>query len=63
MSIFGDYLVLGDGALKSTDAVLRVQAPAGSLVTISKGAISKYDHGHENISDNTVYDYYFIIHQ
>lgn len=51
------------GALKDTDAILRVIAPAGSTVTISKGAVSKTDNGHENASDNTLYDYYFIIHQ
>lgn len=52
----------GDG-ITSTDAILRVQAPAGSTVTISKGTTEKTDDGHENASDNTTYDYYFIIHQ
>lgn len=50
------------GGLKSTDAILRVIAPAGSTVTISKGAVSKSDLGHENSDDSSVYDYYFIIH-
>lgn len=53
----------GGGGLKATDALLRVQAPANSTVTISKGAVSKSDLGHENADDHTVYDYYFIIHQ
>lgn len=50
------------GGFKSTDAILRVIAPAGSIVTISKGGVSKSDAGHENAADNTLYDYYFIIH-
>ena len=53
----------GGGGLKDTDALLRVQAPAGSVVTITKGATTKTDLGHENADDHTVYDYYFIIHQ
>ena len=53
----------GGGSIKGTDAILRVIAPAGSTVTISKGGVSKSDLGHENASDNTLYDYYFIIHQ
>lgn len=52
----------GGGGLQSTDAILRVIAPAGSTVTISKGGVSKSDAGHENASDPTFYDYYFIIH-
>ena len=52
----------GGGGLQSTDAILRVIAPAGSTVTISKGGVSKSDAGHENAADNTLYDYYFIIH-
>ena len=52
----------GGGGLKATDALLRVQAPAGSTVTISKGTTTKTDLGHENADDHTVYDYYFIIH-
>lgn len=51
------------GGLSSTDALLRVQATAGSLVTISKAGITKTDQGHENADDSTVYDYYFIVHQ
>lgn len=53
----------GGGGLQDTDALLRVQAPAGSVVTITKGGMTKTDHGHENVDDNSVYDYYFIIHQ
>ena len=53
----------GGGGLKSTDAILRVIAQAGSTVTISKGGVSKSDTGHENADDNTLYDYYFVIHQ
>lgn len=52
----------GGGGLSATDALLRVQAPAGSTVTISKGGVTKTDAGHENADDHTVYDYYFIIH-
>lgn len=53
----------GGGGLKATDALIRVQAPAGSTVTISKGTTTKTDLGHENADDHSVYDYYFIIHQ
>ena len=53
----------GGGGLKATDALLRVQAPANSTVTITKGTTTKTDLGHENADDHTVYDYYFIIHQ
>ena len=53
----------GGSGLQDTDAVLRVQAPAGSVVTITKGGATKTDAGHVNISDSSVYDYYFIIHQ
>lgn len=52
----------GGGSLKATDAILRVIAPAGSTVTISKGGVSKSDLGHENADDHSLYDYYFIIH-
>jgi len=55
-------MVGGGGSLSATDAILRVIAPAGSTVTISKGAVSKSDQGHENASDTSLYDYYFIIH-
>lgn len=51
------------GSIKGTDAILRVIAPAGSTVTISKGGASKSDLGHESASDPTLYDYYFVIHQ
>lgn len=53
----------GGGGLQSTDAILRVIAPAGSTVTISKGGVSKTDEGHVNSDDPLNYDYYFIIHQ
>ena len=53
----------GGGSLSATDALLRVQAPAGSTVTISKNGTTKTDLGHESADDSTVYDYYFIIHQ
>ena len=62
MPIIGNPLALGGGNLLPTDAILRVQAPAGSTVTIVKGTTTKTDEGHENAGDNTVYDYYFIIH-
>ena len=52
----------GGGSLQATDAILRVIAPAGSTVTISKGGVSKSDLGHENAADTSLYDYYFIIH-
>lgn len=52
----------GGGGLSATDALLRVQAPAGATVTITKGTTTKTDQGHENADDNTLYDYYFIIH-
>jgi hypothetical protein len=55
-------MIGGGGGLQSTDAILRVIAPAGSTVTISKGGVSKSDLGHENASDTSLYDYYFIIH-
>lgn len=60
---FGSTNAGGGASLKATDALLRVQAPAGSTVTISKGTTTKTDLGHENALDPTVYDYYFIIHQ
>lgn len=56
-------MVGGGGSFTATDALLRVQAPANSIVTITKGTTTKTDLGHENADDHTVYDYYFIIHQ
>lgn len=61
--MIGSCKVGGAVGLKSTDALLRVQAPANSTVTISKGTVTKTDLGHENADDHSVYDYYFIIHQ
>lgn len=52
----------GGGGLAATDALLRVQAPAQSTVTITKGGVTKSDAGHENADDHFYYDYYFIIH-
>ena len=62
--IYGNAVMLGGGGggITTTDAILRVQAPAGSTVTINKGTVTKTDLGHENADDNSVYDYYFIIH-
>lgn len=62
MAIIGNPIALGGGNLLPTDAILRVQAPAGSTVTITKGTTTKTDEGHENAADPAVYDYYFIIH-
>ena len=59
--MIGRTNVSGAG-IKGNDAILRVIAPAGSTVTISKSGVSKSDLGHENAEDNTLYDYYFIIH-
>lgn len=69
MAIYGNAIMTGAGGqggggeILPTDAILRVQAPAGSTVTITKGSTTKSDMGHENADDATVYDYYFIIHQ
>lgn len=51
----------GSGGIKPTDAVLRVIAPAGSVVTITKGSVSRSDAGHANADEPTLYDYYFAI--
>lgn len=53
----------GGGGFTSTDAILRVQAPSNSIVTITKGSATKTDLGHENLDRPTIFDYYFIIHQ
>ena len=53
----------GSRSLATTDALLRVQANAGSVVTIVKGTTSLIDYGHVNIDDNSAYDYYFVIHE
>lgn len=50
-------------SFSSTDALLRVQAPAGSVVTMTRGGTTKIDNGHENKNDSEIYDYYFVIHQ
>lgn len=49
--------------ISDTDAVLLVRAPAGSVVTLSRGGASRSDNGHVNPTSSSVYDYYFIIHQ
>ncbi len=56
-------MIGGGGSFTATDAILRVQAPSGSTVTITKGSTTKSDFGHPNINRPTIYDYYFIIHQ
>ena len=62
--IIGNPITLGGGGgLTDSDAILRVQAPAGSTVTISKGSTTKSDQGHENADNPSIYDYYFVIHQ
>lgn len=53
----------GGSTINGNDAVLRVTAPANSTVTISKGAISIADSGYGNISDPTLNNYYFVIHE
>lgn len=63
MSLVLNMVGGGSGGLQDTDALLRVQAPADSVVTITKGATTKTDHGHENADEPMYYDYYFIIHQ
>lgn len=63
MSVTLNMVGGGGSGFSATDAMLRVQAPAGSTVTISKSGTTKSDNGHENADDNTVYDYYFIISQ
>lgn len=56
-------MIGGGGSFSPTDAILRVQAPSNSTVTISKGGTTKTDYGHENANRPTIYDYYFIIHK
>lgn len=56
-------MIGGGGSFTATDAILRVQAPSGSTVTITKGSTTKSDFGHPNVARPTIYDYYFIIHQ
>lgn len=60
---FGNTGGGGGGGFNANDAILHVQAPAHSIVTIAKGSYHKSDAGHERDSDQTVYDYYFVIHQ
>ena len=60
---FGNSGAASGGGFNRHDALLRVQAPAHSAVTITKGTYHKSDVGHENAQDHTMYDYYFIIHQ
>ena len=56
-------MIGGGGSFTATDAILRVQAPLNSIVTITKGSVTKTDLGHENADRPAIYDYYFIIHQ
>lgn len=53
----------GGEIILPTDAILRVIAPAGSTVTITKGLDTRTDTGHADADDPSLYDYYFIIHQ
>ena len=60
---FGNTGGGGGGGFNANDAILHVQAPAHSIVTIAKGSYHKSDAGHERASDSSVYDYYFVVHQ
>lgn len=48
---------------RNKEAVLRVVAPAGSTVTVSKGSVKYTDLGHENETDQSLYNYFFFINQ
>lgn len=61
MSLVFNMVGGGSGGFSATDAVLHVQAPAGSTATISKGGTTKSDAGHENADNSSIYDYYFAI--
>lgn len=54
----------GGSSIKATDAVIRVQAPAGSTVTASKtGYTTKTGIGFVNADNTSVSDYYIFIKQ
>ena len=60
---WGPSNLVSSGSIRDSDAILRVQAPAGSTVTISKGTIVRTDSGHCNQIDPNTYDYYFVIRE
>ena len=60
---WGPSNIVSAGSIKDGDAILRVQAPAGSTVTIRKGTIIRTDAGHQNAIDPNTYDYYFVIRE
>lgn len=53
----------GGGGLPDNAAILRVMAPTGSTVTLTRGGITKTSTGHPNADDASQNDYYFIIPQ
>ena len=53
----------GGGGLSDTSAILRVSAPTGSTVTLTRGGITKTSTGHPNAADASQNDYYFVIPQ
>lgn len=53
----------GGGGLPDNAAILRVMAPTGSTVTLTRGGITKASTGHPNAADASQNDYYFIIPQ
>lgn len=53
----------GGGGLPDNAAILRVMAPTGSTVTLTRGAVTKSSTGHTNADDSSQNDYYFIIPQ
>lgn len=63
MSLVLNMVGGGGGGLTATDAMLRVQATANAVVTITKGSVTKTDLGHENADSPNAFDYYFIIPQ
>ena len=53
----------GAGGLPDNAAILRVMAPTGSTVTLTRGAVTKSSTGHTNAADASQNDYYFFIPQ
>ena len=51
----------GQAAFDNTNAILRVQAPSGSNVSISKSGVTKASVGFITVADSDLTDYYFII--